>query len=284
MRPVQLFCDSTADIPVEEMKRLQVKMIPLEVIVHGKAYRDLVDLDWKGLHPLIEQYNEIPKTSAINRMTYEMAFAPYLEQGYDIVVLCLGSHFSSTFEHASLVEQAHPSRVYALDSLNLSSAQGLLVYEMARLRDEGKSAGEIASTLKQEIPLAVTETSMETMEYLHKGGRCSGLKLKLSNLLKLYPIVKVKDGILRVYKIARGKFVNALKVQLEDFKAELKKGNVVLHNIIVSTVGNYEAQSYLYNEITKLVDPAIVHRFDAGCVVGAHCGPGTTGLFYLKKA
>ena len=68
------------------------------------------------------------------------------------------------------------------------------------------------------------------------------------------------------------------------FKAELKKGNVVLHNIIVSTVGNYEAQSYLYNEITKLVDPAIVHRFDAGCVVGAHCGPGTTGLFYLKKA
>ena len=167
--------------------------------------------------------------------------------------------------------------------MNLSSAQGLLLLKMVKFKNEGLSAKEITEKINELIPLTITETALETMKFLHKGGRCSSLKYYLGVVLKIYPVVKITDGVINVHKLGKLLFKKALNIIINDFKNDFDNDNVDSDYIIISTVGNEKGQKYLYEKISEFFPKEKILLFDAGCVVSTHCGPGTTGFFYIKK-
>lgn len=283
MHKIKVIVDSTVDISMEKLKELDVDMLPLSVLIHGEEYLDLEQIKWYELIEKINKYNELPKTSAINVEKFMEIFYKYTRMGYEVIFLSLGANFSSNYSNACFAASSFENGVYVLDSQNLSSAIGLQLLKIKKFQSEGLSAKEIVEKMGKIIPLTQTETALETMEYLYKGGRCGSLKYFISNILKLNPIVKVNDGVIKVHKITRGKFQKSLDTIANDFKKDLDNDNVDLDYIIISTVGNTAGQEYLYKKISTFFNPTHILLFDAGCVVSSHCGPGTTGFFYIKK-
>ncbi|MBQ9448261.1 MAG: DegV family protein [Acholeplasmatales bacterium] len=284
MNKVKIIADSTCDISIERLKELDIDLLSLYVVIQDKQYLDLEEIKWNDVIAKVNETGELPHTAAINIDTFATTFKKYVDQGYDVIFLSLGANFSSNYNNARLAaEEFDEGRVYILDSQNLSSAIGLMLFKMAAFRDQGLSAKEIVEKMEKIIPLTQTETALETMQYLYKGGRCSALKFMVGNILKLYPIVKVEDGVINVHKIGKLTFKNALNIIANDFRKELEAGNVDEDFIIISTVGNEPARSYLCDKVSQFFPKEKIYLYDAGCVVSTHCGPGTTGFFYIRK-
>ena len=283
LNKVKIIADSTCDISLEKLKELDIDMLPLYVIMQGKQFLDMEEIGWNEVIQNVNQYNELPKTAAINVNTFIDIFDKYVNDGYEVIFVSIGSNFSSNLNNARIASLDFEDKVFVVDSNNLSSAIGLMLIKMAKMRDNGLSAKEIVDKTNEMIPLVQTETALETMQYLYKGGRCSGIKYLIGNVLKLYPIVKVINGIIIVHKLGKIFFKNALNIIVNDFKKDLEEGNVDEDFIIISTVGNVKSREYLYNKISEFFPKERILLFDAGCVVSTHCGPGTTGFFYLRK-
>lgn len=283
MNKVKIIADSTCDISLDFLKKNDIDILPLRVLIHGEEHLDLEEIKWKELEEKINKYNELPKTSAINIGTYIETFEKYSKEGYDIIFISIGDKFSSNYKNAVLAKEEFEN-VYVINSDNLSSAIGLMIMKMIKYRNLGLSAKEIYEKIEELKPRVITETALKTMNYLYKGGRCSGGKYLVGTLLKLYPIVRINgDGEIKVHKIGKLRFKNALDLVAADFKKELENGNVDEDFIIISNVGNPESQEYLYNKVSSFFPKDKIFQFEAGCVVGAHCGPGTTGFFYIRK-
>ena len=283
MPDIKVIVDSTVDISLEKLKELDVDMLPLYVSIHGEEYKDLEEIRWNEVIEKVEKYNELPKTSAINVQTFYETFDKYLKQGKEVIFLSLGSNFSINYTNACTARDMLGKGVYVIDSRNLSSAIGLQLFKIIKMKNEGLSAKEIVLKMEEIVENTQTETGLETVEYLHKGGRCSGVTRFLATVLKLYPIVKIKEGLIKVHKIGTVKFKNALDKIIKDFKKDYDSDNVDEDHIIISTVGNKPAQHYLFTKISEFFNPIKILLFDAGCVVSTHCGPGTTVLFYIRK-
>lgn len=282
-RKVKIIADSTCDISLEKLKELDIEMLPLYVIMQGKEFLDMEEIGWSVVVDNVNKYNELPKTAAINVNTFINIFDKYVNLGYDVIFVSIGANFSSNINNARIASLDYEDRIFIVNSNNLSSAIGLMLIKMAKMRDEGLTAKEIVDKTNEMIPLVQTETALETMQYLYKGGRCSGIKYLIGNVLKLYPIVKVIDGIIMVHKLGKMFFKNALNIIANDFKRDLEEGNVDEDFIIISTVGNVKGREYLLNKVSEFFPRERILLFDAGCVVSTHCGPGTTGFFYLRK-
>ena len=283
MNKIKIICDSTCDMSIEKLKELDIDFLPLYVVLHDEYKKDLVDVKWNDVISWVDKTKELPKTAAINVDTFMETFDKYVSEGYEVIFLSIGSNFSSNYNNARLAATEFDDKVYVIDSMNLSSAQGLLLLKMVKYKNEGLSAKEIVEKINELIPLTVTETALETMKYLHKGGRCSSLKFYIGVVLKIYPVVKIKEGIIHVHKLGKLLFKKALNIIINDFKNDYDNDNVDSDNIIISTVGNEKGQKYLYEKISDFFPKEKILLFDAGCVVSTHCGPGTTGFFYIKK-
>lgn len=282
MRKVKIIVDSTVDMSLEKLKELDVTMLPLNVIINDKEYKDLIDIKWNDVIEKVKKYNTLPKTSAIPIQTFIDYFSLYVNEGFDVIFLSLGAEFSCNYNNARVASLDFGEHVFVIDSKNLSSAIALQLLKIVKFRDEGKSAKEIAGLMDDIVARTQTETALETMEYLYKGGRCSGIKYLLGSILRLFPIVKVNEKI-TVHKIGKGFFKNSLNIIVSDFKKDYDEDNVDPDSIIISSVGNKKGQMYLFDKISKFFPRERILMYDAGCVVSSHCGPGTTGFFYIKK-
>ena len=283
MNKIKIICDSTCDISLEKLKELDIDFLPLYVVLHDEYKKDLIDIKWNDVIKWVDENKELPKTAAINVETFIETFSNYVNDGYEVIFLSIGANFSSNFNNARIASLEFDEKVFVIDSMNLSSAQGLLLLKMDKYKKEGLSAKEIVDKINELIPLTITETALETMKYLHKGGRCSSLKYYLGVVLKIYPVVKIIDGIINVHKLGKLLFKKALNIIINDFKNDFDNDNVDMDYIIISTVGNEKGQSYLYEKISEFFPKEKILLYDAGCVVSTHCGPGTTGFFYIKK-
>ena len=250
MNEIKVIVDSTVDISLEKLKELDVEMLPLSVSINNCDYLDLIEIKWYELIEKVKASKTLPKTSAINVGTFIETFEKYTSNGYDVIFLSLGSNFSCNYNNAMLAKDMVDGNVYVIDSQNLSSAIGLQLLKIIKMKNEGLSASEIVEKMNDIVERTQTETALETIEYLYKGGRCSGVKYLIGSLLRLYPIVKVNKEI-TVHKLGKLTFRNALDIIVADFKKDLDADNVDMDYIIISSVGNKKAQNYLFEKISQ---------------------------------
>lgn len=169
-----------------------------------------------------------------------------------------------------------------VDSRQLSTGGGLLALQGAKLRDQGMAAADIAGELRRLAPLSDTSFVLDTLEYMWKGGRCSGVTALGANMLKLKPSLEIRDGKLVVCKKYRG----AMEKVYRQYVTERLAGKSVVEDWAFITHSGEVSEETL-QELTALVRELApfkeVFITQAGCTVSSHCGPGTLGVLFLRQ-
>ncbi|HEX2979028.1 MAG TPA: DegV family protein [Anaerolineaceae bacterium] len=276
---VRITTDSTADLGIEISTQRSIDTIPLIVDIHDHAYKDGVTIEPRQLFQLVEQYNELPKTSAPSILE----FTDFFKDSPEIVHITISSKISCSYQNACLaIENQAAKNIHVIDSLNLSSGIGLLVLKAADLRDAGCSAQEIASQISTLIPTVRTSFVVDTLDYLYKGGRCSALQNIMGSLLKIHPVIEMRsDGTLGVRSKVRGARKKALQKLLDDLEKNLPA--LDRDRIFITHSSSPEDAEYLKAEIQRIAAPREIFITQAGAVISSHCGPGTIGILYLVR-
>ena len=282
---VMIIADSTCDLNKDYLKENNIVILPLHVSFPGddKDYLDGVNLDSETVYKKVEEIGNTPKTGAANVNQFIELFQKYIDQNYDIIYTGIGSGLSSSYQNAILASQEFPEgRIEIVDSQNLSTGTGLLVCKMVDFRNEGLDVHQIAEKVRELVPLVSAKFCIDRLDYLHKGGRCSGMTKLFAHLLNLHPVAKVINGKLTVYKTPRGKYRKAVDAQIQEFLEDLP--NIDLTRVFVTDSGHMDGEDeYVIQELSKHMDPSKIIHTIAGCVISSHCGPKTIGILYILK-
>ena len=277
-KEVLIVTDSSCDMPQSYLDENNIKFISFNVNLKEKTFLDRVDINTKEMFKKIDQAKEITKTAAIPPAKYEEFFAQYVND-YDLVYIGLGSGFSSSYNSDSLGAEEFDN-VYVVDSKNLSTGIGLLLNKAVKFKKEGFSAKEIAEKINELVPLVRSQFVIDTLKYLHMGGRCSGTARIFGTALQLKPLIKVTDNKMDVAKKPIG-FKKGLKAMLDCLEDD--KDNIDEDMITITHCLADEDAKYLMEKIPSIIDHKNIFETQAGCVISTHCGPRTIGILYILK-
>ena len=282
MSKIKIVVDSTVDLSQELYEKYDMDIIPLNVSFGEKTFRDGIDITRDQLYEDVKKFKSLPSTSAPGPQVFEEVFKKWLDKGYEVIYLGIGSTLSTALQSANIAKNNIGSdKIHLIDSLNLSSGSGLLAMKAAKLASEGKEAKEIVKIIEKDVPNVVAQFTVDTLDYLHKGGRCSGTAKVIGHIFHIHPHLLVRDGKLIVYKKPRGTMKIAIDGQIEELKKALP--NVQMDNIMITDAGvTDEIREYFVKQVSKIVDPKIIRTTPAGCVIASHCGFGTIGLLFIK--
>ena len=147
-----------------------------------------------------------------------------------------------------------------------------------------KLVSQIANKVRELVPLVSAKFCINRLDYLYKGGRCSGMTKIFAHMLKIHPVAKVIDNKLQVYKKPRGDYREAVNFQIEEFIRDLKDKNIDLDKVYVTDSGHMDGEDeYMIKQLSKHIDKNIIEHTKAGCVISSHCGPKTIGVLYILK-
>lgn len=280
-KPVMITADSTCDLSEELLSRYNVKILPLTILLGQESFLDGAHYTPADMYKRYRADGTLPKTAAPSLQQITEFFTPFLNEGYEIVHLDISSELSSTCNNARIVS-GELDGVYVVDSRMLSTGVGLLVIEGAECRDKGMSAAEIAEHLTALTEKVDTSFVLDTLEFMWKGGRCSGVAALGANLLKLKPALEMKDGKLGVYKKYRGSINSVYKQYITE---RLSGRKVRPGHVFITESG--EIEQSVIDELEALVRELIpvqeIHHTIAGCTVSSHCSPKTLGVLFINE-
>ena len=273
--------DSTSDLNKELIEKYDIKVIPMTITLGKDQYTDGVDVDSDKIYEYYNQTKQLPKTSAVNAYQFSEVFEKYIKDGYSIVCFTISSEMSSTFNNARLAASEFEN-VHIVDTRNLSTGGGLLVLKACELREQGKTAAEIANACRELTDYVDASFVIDNLEFLHKGGRCNAVTVFAANLLKMKPCIMVKGGKMGVGKKYRGSFEMSLKKYIQDQLEELD--NIDLDNVFVTHAGCDESiVNMCVDKVKELAPFKNLHITRAGCTVSSHCGRNTLGVLFIRK-
>lgn len=283
LKEVMITADSTCDLPNYLIEKNNITILPLSILLGDKSYSDGVDIFPRDIYAYVNKTGDLPKTAAVTPAQYNTVFKEFTEQGKAVVHIGLSSAISSSYQNACIAA-AEFEDVYCIDSKSLCTAMGLLVLKACDFREKGFDAKKIYNRVNSLVPKVSTTFVLNNLEYLHKGGRCSGVAKFSANVLGIKPSIAVdENGRLDVAKKYRGKIDLVYKQYISDSLKDVNKfdpARVVIANsgdinpeIISFAKGVIEGK----NKFTKVITA------DAGCTISSHCGPKTLAIFYIKK-
>ena len=277
-----IVADSTCDLSPELIKKNDIRIVPLTVNFSDEVYYDGKDINTEKLYQLVTEKGVLPHTAAATPGEFLVLFEDLLEQGYDIVYTGIGAKLSKSFENAVMMaKEVNSDRIEVVDSANLSTGIGLVLMKACKWRDEGKDIHEIAQLMREEVPYVRSQFVVETMDFLHKGGRCSGVAKFFGTMLGIKPLIAVRDGSLGVFAKPRGKMKVVLEKMLEIL---IEAGDSVDDSCIFVTHSIApESCEYLLRRVREIRPNANIIETKAGCVISTHCGPGTIGVLFTIK-
>ena len=284
MKKVSIISDSTCDLSKELLEKYDITVFPLHIHLGEKEYADGIDITPEEIYQWSEETKETPKTSALSLFDAKEYIKKALEKSEEVIVFCISEQMSSccSVMHMAAVEMEVEDKVFVVDSMNLSTGIGLQILEAAELAETGMGAGEIVEKIKEIQPKVRSSFVVDSLTFLHRGGRCSGVAALAGNTLKLHPCIFVINGKMQAGKKYRGKMDKVILNYVEDLKAELltaKKEHVFIthsgceDSLIETIKKELEELNYFEN----------IYVTRAGGVITSHCGPGTLGVLYIAK-
>ena len=279
-KKIKIIADSTCDISPELTAKYNIEIHPFVVNLGEKSYQDGVDITTDDILKYYRETGNVSKTAAAPPGEYEELFRKWPADEYDVLFFTISSDFSSAFANASLAAEKFDN-IYVVESANLSTGILLVVLAAADMIESGLSAREIADHLKAIVPKVRTSFVIDTLEFLWKGGRCSGVAALGANLLKLKPCIEVIDGKMSVGKKYRGSIEKVLPQYISDRLASTP--NVVRRRVFIThTFANRAPVEAALKQAREsgMFDEVLETR--AGCTVYSHCGPNTLGILYIE--
>ena len=284
MKKVSIITDSTSDLSKELLQQYDITVFPLHIHLGEKEYADGIDITPEEIYQWSEEKRETPKTSALSLYDAKEYVKNALRKSEEVICFCISEVMSSccSVMHMAVMELEVEDRVWVVDSKNLSTGIGLQILEAAKLAEEGFGAGEIVEKIKAMQPQVRSSFVVDSLTFLHRGGRCSGVAALAGNTLKLHPCIFVSDGKMQAGKKYRGKMDKVLLNYVEDIKAELVTAKKE-HVFITHSGCDKELIETIQKELEVLDYFENIHITQAGGVIASHCGPGTLGILYVAK-
>ncbi len=280
---VQIVADSTCDLAKETIEKYEISILPLHILLGENEYEDGVSISPDEIYSWSDEHKETPKTSAISLDKAKEVISEALGKNDEVVCMAISGQMSSSVNVMALAanELGVEDKVKVVDSENLSTGIGLLVIEAATLAREGATASEIVTHLDALKPMVRSSFVVDTLDYLYRGGRCSGLTALLGSSLHIHPQIVVEEGKMHSSKKYRGSMTKVLMDYAKSLEASLK--NARKERVFITHSGCDQAvidnlHDYLRN--LNLFDEILITR--AGGVISSHCGPGTLGILFIE--
>jgi len=278
---IKILSDSTCDLSKELLEANDITLVPLTVVKGNEQFKDGVTITPEDIFAHVAAGGELCSTTANNMGEYDEFFARF-EDDYDgIIHINIGSGFSSCYQNACLAAEDHP-KVRVIDSMNLSTGQGLVVLEACRLAKEATDLDQLADALRAYTERIEASFVLDQLKYMVKGGRCSSAAALGANLLNLKPCIEVKNGKMSVVKKYRGNYAKCLINYVKDRLAE--RGDVDGNTLFITyTTVNDECYQAVTDAVAQYGNFQNIYHTVAGCTVSCHCDPGTLGVLFVRK-
>ena len=277
---VRITADSTCDLSPELLRKYDIALAPLSVIIDGEVFHDGVDVTPRDVFRAADAGKSV-RTAAVNAYEYKEFFGTQLRNCDQLVHICISSEFSTCYADACEAA-AETGNVFVVDSRNLSTGSGLLALEGVEMAEKGMDGEAVAEALRGKTGLVDTSFVVRTIDYLRRGGRCSGLEALGAKMLHIRPSIVVRDGKMHPGDKYRGRYEHYLKHYIQDALADDRmidfRRVFITHSpseeglvrFAIDTVKSYG----LFQEVLETM---------AGCTVCTHCGPDTLGIICMRK-
>lgn len=278
---VKIISDSTCDLSPELIARYQIGIMPLHIILGEDDFLDGQGVTPEEIYRWSDEHRTTPKTAAIALDDAVAVLRPCAEAGQEVVCFTISSSMSSTYSTLCMAaEQTNPDLIHVIDSMNLSTGVGLQVIAAAEMAQQGASAAEIVKKITADRELVRASFVVDTLTYLHRGGRCSSVAALMGGALKLHPRIGVAEGRMSAGKKYRGRMERVIRDYVADMEADLKQARP--EHVFITHSG---CDEQTIGDVRAMLEA--MHRFDeihvtrAGGVISSHCGPGTLGVLFI---
>lgn len=279
---VRIICDSAADLEPQEYEKLNVECIPLWVNFDDEEYRENEDLSKELFYKKLSTTKSFPKTSQASPYDVECLLRGAMDAGDECVFLCLSSGFSGFCQSVRMIrDELEYEGCHVIDSLTGTGGLRLLVEYAARLRDEGRSAREVAEAIEAIKGRVIIYACMDTLEYLHRGGRISGAVYRLGSMANVKPILFIShEGRCEIPAKAMGmrRGMDYMAKRLEEHPHDES------HPLYVMYTGDRANGVKFHEKLCAMgYDIPPERIINVGAAIGSHVGPGACGLCYIEK-
>lgn len=277
---VRIITDSTADVTPKMAQELNLGVVPLKVLFGKEEFRDGLDLSIDDFYNRLVQSEQLPTTSQPSPNDFLSEFEKAKEKGEEILVLCLSSQLSGTYQSAVLAKSyCEAEKIVIVDSQQATIGTQLLLQEAIRMRNAGADAKTIAGRLEAIKGRVTILALVDTLDYLVKGGRLSKAAGFAGSLLGIHPMITLEEGKLAVLGKARGK-----KATLELFWQKMQQKGIPDPEFepIFGYTGKPEA---VFDLIAYMKEKGVVSDqiCGVGSVIGTHTGPGVSAIAYIHQ-
>lgn len=287
MPKYKLVVDSSCDLPMDFYSTYNIGVTDLIINFNERQYVDRKDITSSEIIKKYKETNIFPKTSALNIPEIEDMIQRELKNCDHLFYMPISSSISSINNnaHIAINDLGVQDKVTVLDSLSLSSGCGLLAIGISEDIKSGLSKEEIIANHEARAKKVSMQFVIQTMEFLHKGGRCSGLTYLLGNKFSIHPIVRLENGKMSVHSLVRGKdLTKGLTKMVEEFKTQFTNDNIDFSFpiMIPHVTGDYGVNK-IEHELKDLVGEKMLLPVEASGIICCHCGENTVGLGYMLK-
>jgi DegV family protein with EDD domain len=275
---VKVVTDSCSDITPQLAQEFGITVVPLYVQFGKETYRDNVDLSTEEFYHKLETSKVHPTTATATPADFAQVFTKLAEETKEILTITLSQKFSGTYT-AALQGKAMVSkdcRIEVIDSQEGACAQMLLVIAAAKMAQSGANLEQIADWVRRAIPRVHVLVSFDTLEYLRRGGRIGKAQAFLGGILKVHPIVGIKDGA--TFPIARPRN----RAQAMDFLVNFVKGFSRIEAVAIEDATTPADLQALAERLKDVVPPERTYRSKVSPVIGTHVGPHVLAVAVLE--
>lgn len=278
-KKIKVVCDGIANMPRELAKQYDIEVVPLTINIDGNEYKD-VDITDEEFYVMMREAKDMPKTSQATYVDFKGIFDRLIEEGNTVLYIAGSSKSSGTYQSAVLASKDVEGEIHIFDSMSISFGCGMLVLHAARMLQDGMSLEDVLKELEKLRDKVFVSMSMNSLEYLKKGGRISNGKALVGNMLSLRPMLTVKDGLIFQEGQVRGnkKIIPTIikrtkEVCGEDFSDKL---------IAIGCGDNLEERAQLKEAVLRELKPKELIEITINPPMCSHSGPGFIGLTCFK--
>ena len=293
----KIMTDSTCDLTQEYIEKNDIKVLPLHITKGEESFLDMIEIHPEDIYQHERETGNLCSTSAINLYEYSVALEEFVDEYDAVIVITLGSKFSSCYQNAYIAAQDYEN-VYVVDSHNLSTGQGMLVMEAVELSKTEEHPEVLCEKLEEISKRIHSSFIVDRLDYLAKGGRCNALEALGAELLEIKPSIHVVNGEMIVGKKYTGfskdamvKFAHEQTLNLfqeaviKYAKDQVEGCNGKIKKAIVA-VASHDLDDLSQNVkeiITDSQSDIPISQTLCGCTVACHCGPTTLGITLLEE-
>lgn len=284
MSNIRIVTDSTADLTPELVNRYGIKVVPLEVLADGKAYKDKIDITNDEYYEILRTAKTLPTTSQPSPAVFTDTYQALAAEGAEhIISIQISSELSGTYQSSVLAASlvADTVTVHNFDSRTATMGLGLIVLSAARMVEEGRSLEEILAQVEYMIQNSDLYFLLDSLDNLHKGGRIGKASHLFGSLLNIKPVLNLSGGVISAYEKVRGNKGNKALERLIAILADKIDPNKKLY-CTVGYCDNREIAEYMVEKLKTSVNCDEFIYLQIGSVVATHIGMGAVGLAFYQ--